>query len=171
VGKSKGKGYGDLLLDACVADARAAGCRGVAMTTRKGNWLAAPRFFASRGFETVDTAPPDFELMVMRFGKARNPKLPHDWDVRARRLGRGLTVVRSDQCPYLDDATNFAREAAVERGIPFREIEFTTSAQLQQHAPSPYGVFSLVLDGKLSSHHYLLKKDVVKLLDEAAADR
>jgi hypothetical protein len=33
-------------------------------------------------------------------------------------------------------------------------------------SPSPYGVFGLVLNGKLLSAHYLLEKDLIALLNQ-----
>lgn len=46
-----------MMLEACIADARAAGMKGVAAMAREGPWLT-DRFLANR-FEPVDTAPPD----------------------------------------------------------------------------------------------------------------
>ena len=67
VGQSRGKGYATLLLDEC-KDAKKAGMNGVAMVTSEGNWLVGKRFLLKHGFETIDHAPPSFELMVKRFG-------------------------------------------------------------------------------------------------------
>ena len=49
VGKSKGKGYGSMLLDACLADARRQGADGVAMVTLEGNWLAGRKRLRAHG--------------------------------------------------------------------------------------------------------------------------
>jgi hypothetical protein len=43
-------------------------------------------------------------------------------------------------------------------------VELTSHDDVINKAPSPYGVFSLVLDGKLLSYHYLLEKDLLPLL-------
>lgn len=53
------------------------------------------------GFEVVDTAPLDFELLVKKFDKnAPTPKFKEDWDERLSQYGEGLTIIRADQCPY-----------------------------------------------------------------------
>jgi len=166
VGQSRGKGYAARLLAECIADARRVRTRGVAMLTRKGNWLLSPGFLAHHGFEVVARAAPDYELMALRFGRAVPPSLPDDWPDRARRFGRGLTIVRTDQCPYLDDAVKQALAVARARGLKTRVVELRSAADVRRRAPSPYGVFSLVLDGRLESHHYLLSKDVSALLDQ-----
>ena len=165
VGSSKGKGYAGRLLSECIADAKRQRMRGVAMLTRKGNWLLSPGFLSRHGFDTAARAEPDFELMALRFGKGALPAMPADWEARAKRFGAGLTIVRTDQCPYLDDGVNHAREVARARGLKARVVELKSAAEVRRRAPSPYGVFSLVLDGRLLSHHYRLGKEISALLD------
>ncbi len=167
VGKSKGKGYGKKLLDACVNDARKTGMKGVAMVTSQGNWLAGRKLLESNGFEKVGEAPPSFSLMVKRLGKARLPRFTGGWEGKAKRFGKGLTVVRTDQCPYIDDAVNSARDAASERGLRFREVVLKSAREVRQRCPSAYGTFSIVLDSRLFSYHYLTRNDLNQRLDQA----
>jgi len=60
----KGKGYASLLVDDCVLDAKKDNKLGVAVITRKGSFMAVKELFIKNGFEAIDTAPPDFELLV-----------------------------------------------------------------------------------------------------------
>jgi len=166
VGRGKDKGYGSRLLKACIDDARRSRMRGVAMVTSSGNWLAGNRILLRNGFESVDDAPPSFELLVKSFGKARSPAFPGDWDARLRRRRSGLTIFRTSQCPYLDNAVNIALEVGRERDLKTRVVELKNAQDVREHAPSPYGVFSLVYKGKLLSHYYTTKSDLEKLLDE-----
>lgn len=62
----KGKGYGSLLLQACLDDAAKARMNGVAVVTRKGAFMAGKAIFLKHGFEVVDSAAPDFELLAKR---------------------------------------------------------------------------------------------------------
>ncbi len=165
VGKSKGKGYASRLLETCLEDARRQGKAGVAMVTSTGNWLLGKKLLLRHGFEVVGRAPPSFELLVKKFDGAASPSFPDDWDARGERFGPGLTVVRTDQCPYLDDAVRFAEEAAQERGLEARVVELGSAQEIRERAPSPYGVFSVLLDGTLISHHYLSKKHLLQRLD------
>jgi hypothetical protein len=82
----------------------------------------------------------------------------------AARFGKGLTILRSDQCPYLPDATRILLEAAAKKKIKVRVVEFRTAAGVQTHSPSPYGVFNVVYNGRLLGYHYLLKEDFLGLL-------
>lgn len=165
VGKSKGQGLGKLLLDECIEDARSAGMAGVAMLTSDRVWLADSRLLLQNGFTIVEQQPP-FSLLVKKFKKAPDPALYSDWPQRSSRYKKGLTVFRSDQCPYIEDAAGTVREAAEEKSIPYREVVLNSARQVQEQAPSPYGVFSIVYNGKLLSYHYMLPKDLMALLDK-----
>lgn len=167
VGQSRGKGYGKLLLDECLRDSRASGLRGVAMLTSEAVWLVGKRFLVEQGFQSVGQAPPSFELLVKQFEPGPLPYLPSDWDDRARRYGPGLTVVQAGQCPYIPAATAIVLDVAAERGIEARVVELTSSLQVRESAPSAYGVFQIVYDGRLLSYHYLARKDLELKLDEA----
>ncbi|MCU0665401.1 MAG: GNAT family N-acetyltransferase [Myxococcota bacterium] len=164
VGKSKGKGFSSALLDACVADAKKQGMKGVAMVTSEKVWLAGRRVLDKQGFEGVDTAPPAFSLMVKKLGKHPSPSFAGGWDDKAKAFGKGLTVIRSDQCPYIVDAANTAVAAAAKAGIKSRIVELRSREDVMQLSPTAYGVFGLVLDGKLLSYHYQLEKDLRPLV-------
>jgi len=165
VGQAKKKGYGTRLLNECLADARNSNRQGVAMVTSQGNWLVSNELLVKHGFESVDAAPPSFDLMVRKFGSTPAPTLPHNWAERLGRYGTGLTIFRSDQCPYLDDAANTAMETGQELGLETQVIELKSAQDVRELAPSVYGVFSLVYNGRLLSYHYQLKKDLLKLLN------
>ncbi len=175
VGKSKSQGHSATLLEAYLADARKQKLKGLAMVTSERVWLAGRRVLERHGFERVDTAPelpgPDrpgladcFSLMVKKLGKHPSPSFTGNWEKKARAFGEGLTVLRSDQCPYVVDATAAALGAAKDAGCPSRVVEWANREELAQASPSPYGVFGLVLDGRLESYHYLLAKDLAPRL-------
>jgi hypothetical protein len=168
VGKSKGHGFSSALLDACVADAKKQRMKGVAMVTSEKVWMAGRRVLDKHGFECVDTAPPGFSLMVKKLGKHPSPSFAGGWDDKAKAFGKGLTVIRSAQCPYIVDAANTAVATAAKAGVKSRTVELRSRDDLLRLSPSPYGVFGLVLDGKLLSYHYLLEMDLLPLLQGGA---
>lgn len=167
VGKWKGKGYGTRLIRKCVNDARKIGAHGVAVVTSPRTWLAGSELYSKNGFECVDEASPSFELMVKRFDDAPLPQFPKDWQKRGRHFGKGLTIVRTDQCPYFEDATRILVEAAEEKGIPTDVLSMDKSQRVQRQSPSAFGTFGVVLDDELFSYHYLTKKQFHKRLDDS----
>lgn len=123
MGRSKGKGYGSHLLNDCIEDARQTQQRGVAVVTSSSMWLADKELFLRHGFEPVGEAPPSFELLVKKFSDAPSPTFPKDWNERLRRYGAGLTIIRSNQCPYIDDAAKIVLETGREIGIEIQVVE------------------------------------------------
>jgi N-acetylglutamate synthase-like GNAT family acetyltransferase len=165
VGKGKGKGYGTHLIQTCLDDARAQGKHGVVTVATDRVWMAKKDIFLKHGFVQVDQAPPSFHLLVYRFDDAAPlPGFPTDWETRQPRFGAGLTVIRTPQCPYIEDAVNGVLQIAAERNIPAQVVELHSAQEVQDLSPSPYGVFGIVLDGKLLTYHYLLPKDFEKLI-------
>lgn len=169
VGKSKGQGFARRLLAECVADARRSRAAGVAVVTNEDNWLIGRRLFLDHGFAVVDSAPSGYELLATSFDGASPPSFPDDWQERAQRFGSGLTVVRSDQCPYLDDAVGFATASASDLGVEVSVVELRSAEEIRSRSPSPYGVFSVVLDGSVVSHTYLPAKKLVERIREHRA--
>ena len=166
VGKGKKKGFGSELLKTCIEDARAQGKSGVVMVTTNRVWLANNEIFLRNGFTEVDQALGMFQLMCLDFGKGCDLKFPSNWDERARSFGNGLTILRTPQCPYIENGTNDILSFASAKGIETRVVNFTSAQEVQEKSPSPYGVFGTVLDGKLFAYHYLLQKDFDKLMQE-----
>ena len=174
VGKGKGKGYGKALIDECIKDARAQKMKGVALLTSSHTWLVSKEIFERNGFAEAALAPPTFQLMVHRFGSdpstslraSPEPTLPIDWDARAKAFGRGLTVIRTPQCPYIENGANDILSFAEARGIRSKVVELKTAKEVQERSPFAYGVFGTILDGKPLAYQYLLEKDFDKLLQE-----
>jgi GNAT superfamily N-acetyltransferase len=166
VGKWKGQGYGTRLLRNCVADAKKMGAHGVAMVTSSRVWLAGRDLLEKKGFECVDEAPPGFELMVKRFGEARMPRFPKDWAKRSGKYGSGLTILRTDQCPYIDDAVRIVAEAAQDKDLDVKVVSCDKAQQARSRSPSAYGTFGIVNDGELFSYHYVTKKQFTKKLNQ-----
>lgn len=167
VGRHKKKGYGSELLRQVLDEARAQGKNGVVVLASTGNWAPSPKFLEKYGFKTVDEAPPLFQLMVHKFKDAPDPSFPADWDKRAQALGKGLTVVRTVQCPYLLDATDIVTQEAKKQGMDAKVVDLETSEEVQERSPSAYGVFNVVYNGHIVSYCWISKKDAPDLLAEA----
>ena len=166
VGSGKKKGYGSRLLNECLKDARQKGMIGVAMVTSSGNWLAGKDILLKNGYDLADEAPPSFDLLVRRFGDAPSPTFPRNWQERLSRYPSRLTVLRSDQCPYIDDEVGRVLEMSRELGIETNVAELRSSEEVQCFSPSAYGVYNVVYDGRLLSYHYLTRKQFLKRVEK-----
>jgi len=164
--KKRGKGYGTLLLEECLKDARKESMAGVAVVTRQGTWMAGKELFLKNGFEVIDTAPPDFELLVRRFADAPSPRFAGDWEERLGSYGSGLTIISSDQCPYVTKAIREITETANKSyGIQPKIIELKSYKEAQ-NAPSAFAIFSIVHDGRLITDHPISSKRFMNIMDK-----
>jgi hypothetical protein len=136
------------------------------MVSSDGNWLAGNKLFLHNGFEQVDQAPPSFQLLVHRFGSALEPRFPQDWQSRLDSFGPGLTIVRTDQCPYIESATTGLLQIAQELGLDGRVVELNSAREVQESAPCPYGVFAIVYNGRLLAYTYLDRSGLEKRLGQ-----
>jgi len=163
----KNKGYGSLLLKECLEDAKKENMHGVAVVTRKGSFMAGKDLFVKKGFEVVDKAPPDFELLVKKFNEdAPTPKFKGDWEKRLSQYGKGLTIIRADQCPYTVKNVNEIYETAKkEYGLKPKIISLKSSEEAQ-NSPCPFGSFCMIYDGKAISHHPISNGRFMNIMDK-----
>jgi len=150
----KGKGYGSLLLEECLKDAREENLHGVAVVTRKGPFMAGKELFVKNGFEIVDKAPPDFELLVKKFNKnASSPKFKGKWEERLSQYNEGLTIIRADQCPYTVRNVKEIRETAEKKyGIRPKIISLQNCREAQ-NSPCAFGTFCIIYRGEAIAYH------------------
>ena len=146
----KGKGYASLLIDECIKDSRVQGMKGVAVVTRKGPFMAKKDIFEKKGFVMVDRAKPDFELMVLKFDqKAINPKFKK---MSLEGYQKGLTIIRSPQCPYSVKNVEEIMQTAKQKNIEAELIDLKDSSSVQT-SPCAFGTFCIINDGVILSHH------------------
>jgi GNAT superfamily N-acetyltransferase len=146
----KGKGYASLMLDECIQEAKTATMDGVAVVTRKGAFMVAKDFFLKKGFSVVDRAKPDFELLSLKF--SNNAVDPSFREMTTQKYDKGLTIMRSPQCPYSVTNVNAIMESAKKMGLSPNLVELT-NAELAQQSPCAFGTFCIVCDGVVVSHH------------------
>ncbi len=163
----QGRGHGGRLIQGSVDDAKRAKMLGVAVIARDNSWLADSRIFLKNGFEVVDAAPPDYQLLVKRFKKsAPAPRFKGQWDKRLRKLGKGLTIIRADQCPHTAKfADEIAEMARTTYGIKPRTVELKTPRDARS-APTPYATFAIVYDGQLLADHQISRTRFGNIMDK-----
>jgi GNAT superfamily N-acetyltransferase len=153
-------GLGSRLIRACLEEALHAGSIGVAAMVSDGAWMAGKQVFLKNGFEQIAEAD-RFQLLIHRLKQGPEPRLR---DISGNLAQyRGLHVVYSAQCPMLPKSVNDLSEMAAEQGLELK-VTVLNSAREAQDAPSYYGVFSLVWNGRLLSDHYVSKRRFENIL-------
>ena len=154
----KEKGYASMLVRDCIEDSDLERKKGVAVVTSSRTFMAGHELFEKLGFENVDTAPPCFQLMALKFDdKAELPKFPADWTERLNRYSDGLTLLYSDQCPYVHKWVGEIVEAAAEFNVEVK-LEYIDSSAFAQNAPTAYGTYALIYNGELIADHPVSKR-------------
>ena len=153
---NQGKGWGRAMIDACLADARAAGMNGVAVVTRDGPWSAHRALFEAKGFKLAATAAPDYQLLVHKFrADTPDPAFRGEYEQKAARFAKGLTLIRSAQYPHIAKFADDIAQAAVEEyQLKPKVVELATCADAQ-NAPTPYAVFALTYKGEVLADHQI----------------
>ncbi|MBN1927906.1 MAG: YoaP domain-containing protein [Prolixibacteraceae bacterium] len=150
----KGKGYASALLDECIKDSKHQKMVGIAVVTRKGSFMANNRIFLKKGFEIVDKAQPDFELLTLKFDKnATTPRFKSDILENLNEYKTGLTIIRSPQCPYTEKNVNAILESAREKFNLKPNLIDLKDFESAQRVPCAFGTFCIIYNGKVISHH------------------
>lgn len=151
--KYKGKGYGAELLKHCIEDAKKERMLGVAVMTSSGTWMADKDMFLAHGFEVVDSTPPHFDLLALKFKKtAHSPGLNRTGEKLPKKYKDGLTIFWSDQCPYNRKSVADVTEAAGTLGIEPKLVQLKDCKKAQS-MPNPYGTYSMFYNGGIIADH------------------
>lgn len=165
--KDRNQGYGTLLISEAEKDAENRGMAGLCVMTSKGVWIADKSIFEKNGFKEVDSLG-RFELLSKKWDtKILDPKLIN-WTKKQKDY-KGWHLLYADQCPWHEKSVMALLNTAMDYGIDLKVTKINT-AQEAKNAPSGYGVFNLLHDGKLLEDHYLsatrfrniLNKELVK---------
>ncbi len=154
-------GLGSRLIQACLEEARRTRATGVAAMVSDGPWMAGKAVFRKNGFREIAQAD-RFELVINRLKRGPEPRFR---DIRRNiEKYRGLNLVYCAQCPMLSKSVNDVSAMAAEHGL-HAKVTVLETAREAQNAPSCYGVFSLVWNGRLLSDRYVSKGRFKGLLE------
>jgi len=149
-GKHKGKGLGTLLLNDCFEDAKRNHCRGVAVVASSDSFMADPEFFLKEGFVAVDRIHP-YELLAKKLKKsAPDPHFIVASEPICQRYQKGLTILAADQCPMVPKWVAEISAGAKSLGLNPTVVHIGT-AEESRALPTPYGMFSILQDGRLTA--------------------
>lgn len=144
-------GIGSILLSEAEKDATNQNKDGLFAIASNGAWMANKTLFEKNGFELV-ASKGRYDLLVKAFTDGPKPVFI-DWEKNLDRI-KGWHLIYSDQCPWHEKAVKDLQDTAVEFRIELQITKLNSPDQAQS-APSGFGTFSLVHDGKLLEDHYI----------------
>ena len=161
--KYKEKGYGSLLVEECLRDARKEDRNGVAVVTSEGTFMAGRDLFLRNNFKSVAKAKPSYELMIKTIKNGPLPKF-RDWEEQLSGY-KGLNIVFSNQCPWVARSIKELSKIARKKGLELQVNELKNARQAQD-APSIYAVFNLIYNGKLLADHYISSRRFLNIIEK-----
>lgn len=75
-----------------------------------------------------------------------------------------LTIFRTNQCPFVDVATENMLEGARKLGLEAKVIDMKNREELMALSPTPYGIFGVTYRGRLVTFHRLTVHSAIKKL-------
>ena len=161
--KDRLQGAGSMLIKDCEETARSLGMDGVCTISSKGSWIHNKLLFEKNGYEQIDKVG-RFELMLKKFNnEAEDPKLI-DWTQKPSDF-KGWHLIYADQCPWHEKSVQAISKVCSENGIKIN-VKRLESAEQTQNAPSGFGTFALIYNGKLLEDHYLSETRFRNILGE-----
>lgn len=160
-GSYKGQGYGQALMDYCLADAKSSGKSGICMLGAKKQkaWLSDQSFAKKCGLEVVDTTENGYELLALSFdgttprfaGNAKKQTID----------SKALTIYYDMQCPYIYQNVEMIKQYCEAHEVPvdFMKVDTLDKAKNLPCVFNNWGVF------------YKGNFETVNLLDVAYLER
>ncbi len=147
--KYQHQGLGSQLLEHVEKDAQ--NMNGVAVVTSDKAFMTTRDIFLKHDYHIVEESGSD-QLFAKSFTDGPLPSI-NKWQNELAAL-KGLNIIYSKQCPwvgrFMEEVKPFLKNEKLEPKI----VELTSAKQAQQ-APSLYGVFNLVYDGRLLADRYI----------------
>ena len=154
LGSSKGKGYGQSLMEYCLADAKEKGKSGVCMLSSKKqkNWLSDQSFARKFGFKVVDTTNNGYELLALSFD-GTTPKFAQN--VKKQEIeSKELTIYYDMQCPYVYQTIEMIKRYCEANDVPASLIEVDT-LQKAKELPCVFNNWGVFYKGKFATVNLL----------------
>ncbi len=167
-GQFKGKGLSTQLLDECIQDAKAKKMDGVVVvsSTKVQPFLTDKNFYLKHNFEIVDSAPPYFELLALKFNKkAKNPAFSDEAKKGICSNKKGFTFIFSNQCPFMEDWVGLLSEISRNKKIPV-EIKKLKNYKEAQQIGSPFGTLGIYYNGEFKTQILMPEKKFEKFIEE-----
>jgi hypothetical protein len=160
---AKEKGIGSQLLLAVEEDAVNNKKAGICAMSSDGPWIANKSLFQKNNFIIADKLE-RFELMVKIFDSKVSKPHFFNW-IKEQTKYKGWHLVFSDQYPWHEKSITDIRQSAMDNGITLTVKKLATPKEAQK-APSGFGTFSLIKDGKLLADHYISRTRFENILKQ-----
>lgn len=156
-----GQGYGKVLMESCLNDAKAKGRSGVCMlgAKRQKSWLSDQAFAKKFGFEVVDTTDNGYELLALSFDGTTPRFAPNA--KHGEIAEEALTIYYDLQCPYIYQEMEQIKSYCEANQLPVT-FHLVDTLQKAKELPCVFNNWAVFYKGKF---------ETVNLINEATLKR
>lgn len=153
-GSYKGKGYGKLLMEYCLADAKEKGKSGICMlgAKKQKSWLTDQSFAKKFGFKVVDTTDNGYELLALSFDGTM-PRFSQNAK-KEKIENKELTIYYDMQCPYVYQSIEKIKEYCEMNYVDVSLIQVDT-LQKAKDLPCVFNNWGVFYKGKFETVNLL----------------
>ena len=166
-GSFKGHGYSTDLLEACIADSKEKGRKGLCVLSseKKKPFLSDPKYLKYKGFEVCDEADNGIQLWYLPFCKnAEKPKFK-DCAKHPHISEDGYVLYYTDQCPFNAKYVPIVEKTAEEHGVKFKSVHITDK-KAARNAPTPITTYALFYNGEYLTNEQMNDTKFLKLVSK-----
>ena len=162
-GVIKARSYSNDLLDACIADSKRCGKKGLCVLScaKKKPFLVDPKFIEHKGFTVADEADNGVQLWCLPFSKyaekprfkacAKHPSVEE----------KGYVLYYTSQCPFNANYVSAVERMAKVHDIAFKAIRLDSKVDAQ-NAPTPVTTHALFYDGQYQTSGRVNERKIYK---------
>ena len=158
--KNHNKGYGILLIDECVNEAKQKKLSGVGVVTSYGPWMAGKNIFLKSGFRQIEEKG-RFELLVLQLKKGKVPAFIN-WEDR-KIYSKDFRIIYTNQCPMFAKCIPDLKSVAKSKNVNLKISQLKNSKDAR-NAPSGYGVINIIKNKAVMADHYISGKRFENIL-------
>jgi GNAT superfamily N-acetyltransferase len=166
--ENRSAGIASMLIKECVDEARMKGKNGVCVICSDGPWMADKSLFEKNGFSLTESLE-RFDLLTLQFNNAATFPGLVDWRLKLHEY-HGWHLIYADQCPWHEKSVSDLKQVASDHGIQLRVHKLITPAEAQE-APSGFGTFALIKDGRFIEDHYISRTRFENILKKEKGEK
>jgi L-amino acid N-acyltransferase YncA len=145
------KGYGSLLINECIKEAKQKKLHGVGVVTSDGPWMAGKNIFLKNGFKQIEEKG-RFELLVFQIKKGKVPAFIN-WG-KNKITSKDFKIIYTNQCPMFAKCIIDLKSVAKHKNVSLKISELKSSKDAR-NAPSGYGVMNIIKNKAVVADHYI----------------
>jgi len=161
------KGYARALLHECIKEAQNTQkdwiC--VIVNKKKKPFAQDKKFFTKFGFEIIDKADPDYELLAYKIKQNIDANFTENAKSWTCENKKWFSIIYTNQCPFNEVYSKIMQNYIISKWFECKVSKLANRGEVIKYA-WPNWSFSLYFDGRFVWHEIIINKKLDKLLEQ-----